>query len=580
MKIPRSIRQNFDSGVIAPQAGPNLGAISSGASSLASGIQDVSNVLAFQRQQEDVAKAVEYDSELQVQFSDKYREAINKPDVLDNPENLRGEIRKIHDDIIGSEQFSGQSAGVKQIIKSKLAGYREKYMSKGLEFESDQRARNTIKSIDKTLSMLELHALESDDNLDELIDTYTVGTTTVAATGFISEEEAEQHLKIGAQSIIMNRAQRLLNQGDMEGVKALIEDEDYQSILGAEGVQKIRSRLTAKVSLRQDQIDKMESLRTSKPWEYVSKVDSEKPPAISFDNVENLSDTLGERLQYVKIKNKQHGTDMSILRPVEVEQIVSSLDKMKPNAATAIIAGWAVGMTPEQSDMVAAQIYKTRPDIGSAISMAEHDTRYARKILNGAMVRREKLVKLPSDSEVSLKVNDVLGDSVRLPSHRKAIQEVVLNGYADGVFSKEIDESTDVHSDSVKDLIERAVGPVISDNSYTTLGFRRDNGQFVEADDFEDAFEGINHRSLGKEMLVKTHGSTFYGQNGKELDIEDVIDDASLTMIGDGQYRLTMFGGFVAKKDGTPFTLNMKKVLKAYENRPKLPRRSGRRKRK
>lgn len=330
----------------------------------------------------------------------------------------------------------------------------------------------------------------------------------------------------------------------------------------------MKQAVARKVSLRQDQRDKMESIRQSKPYEYLAKSGAPEAPAISFTDMGTLSDSIDNRMKYTQDMNEIYGTRAPVLRPVEVLQFTSMVDGAKPAAASAQLRVFASNMTDKQLDTIAAQVYETRPDIGMALSYSEFDPKFSEKLLNGAKVRKDGVVKMPADSKLEEKVNEIVAQAVRTPAHRKAVQQAVINAYADGVFKKEIEESDVIDGGAIETLLkERVLGEIISVGVGETIGFRREDGKFIESDDFEDAFEGMR-----EDELVVTHGSAIYDARGKKVELEDVIDSAELIAIGDGVYRVRVNGFDFQNSAGRPFNLNMKKMTKAYEKRPQLQR--------
>lgn len=566
-RIPQAVRQTFASGVATPQVGIDVSGISGAGAALQRGFEDVANVLEEKRQQELTAKAVEFNSQLAIDFDEQYTNAIRDQEVIDNPSLARERVDQIAQNFTESESFLAQPPEVQRVARQNLQSMRVKFMGKAIDFDNDQTFDNTVRSLNRTQDNLELRALTTDDSLSELLKDKASATIAATVSGVMTEAQGEEDIKGGSKGIVLNRVQKLLNDEDVEGAKDLINDSAIKEILGADDLQRAQESINRKNQLRSDQADKLNSLRLSKPWEYLGKVDREQAPALDLTNPSDLSDSLSERMAYVERKNKQFGTQLSVLKPVEIQGISTAVDAVNAQSGAQILFEYASSVTQEQQDLMGAEIFKVRPDIGSALSLADDDPQLSQMVLNGAKARKDKLVKMPEQTRMITTINEKIAKAVPQIRFRNAIHEVITNAYASKLLTGNLqsnEQSGIIDEDTLDDLLTRSVGPVIETGGrdFQVLGFRKPDGAFITEDEFDDTFSDLDNATLLK------HGAGFFRDiNGNVIQTPDVVENGTLVMVGNGKYTVELFGEFVVGKDKKPYVLDMKKIFEATKEK-------------
>lgn len=565
-RIPEAQRQTFASGIERPQLGADLAAIdrvAAPAQAIAQTGKKVTNVLAKARLQQVAAEGAEYNSQLNLQFQQRFSQAVKSPEVQKNPALARNVVNRIADDLINTQEFKDKPGLVQTFARRSMAGLRTQYNMKAINFENAQAFNNVITSLNKTQDNFELQALDSDTDLNDLLRRYTASVSANVKSGALSINQGEAQILAGAKTITANRFQRFINQKDLAGAQAFISDDVVKEHLGADGLNSAIQTIERKRRLNASMSNKLARQSITNPWKYVGSVDSESTPPISLSDPADLSESLDNRLGYVNRKNQQYNIKLPILNEEEELAITNVLEKTPAKEATTLLNQLTSNMTDEQQSLIGQQIFKKNNAFGVAIAIADDDPVTARDVLNGAKVIKGKSVVMPPNSQITGYVNDYLSNSIQQPQYRQAIVQGVKNLYADEIF-KNNDTTGAASKTKVVDMAKRLLGDQIEINDGLTFGFRKNDGNFIEEDDFLDAFDDLNERELQKQM-----GDVPRDINGQPLPIDELKEYAQLMLVGDGKYLIQLLDEYAVDKKGRPYILDMKKIYEANPRQSK-----------
>lgn len=324
----------------------------------------------------------------------------------------------------------------------------------------------------------------------------------------------------------------------------LIDGRDSANI-----IEKFRSGREKNLKLQKDLLDKAQKLRIQNPWEFIDQFEEAEPPSLDTNNVDNIAKSLQERIDYVDNKNQQYQIDLPVLSPLETEGFINNIEKANPNEAAIYLRDFANNITDEQKDILSQHIFKQNKTLGIALTLADEDSKLASDIISGNKTLKNKTIVVPSENELKETFLSKYGKAITQEEFRNAAIEGVRALYANKAL---ITNATSYQSNITQEVAERLFGKVITINDSDIVGFRKNNGQFIDEDEFEDLFDGLNYN-----RIKSFHNDFPRITTGEELDIED-IKEAGLVVVGDGLYTINLYNEFAVDKDGNPFILNLK----------------------
>ena len=554
-RIPEAQRRIFNQTIVGPNLGA-IGAAQAGFTGIAQGANQIVETLGRQREQELTAQGAEFGSRLTLQFQEQFSNVVKRPDIQKDPKLASMEVNRIADTLMGSDEFRNQPQAVQNLGRRRLSQLKQSFGAKALIFQNDQSFQNTIGALNQTQNNFELQALTSDTSINDLLKGYTAAVTASTASGALTLNQGEEQVLEGAKSITLNRAQRLINEGDLEAAQAFIQDKEIQEHLGADGVQRVQDTIERKQRLRLAQKAKANEQRFTNPWKFVEQADTERAPAISL-NPQTLSDDIDNRMEYIARKNQQFGLDLPLFNDSEKKLFISTLDKANPEQAAALLNQITSSLPNNQQNLIAGQIFEDRPTLGVAVAVADDDPLLAESLLSGQRIIKQKLIKMPKESEIKGFVNEQIVPVISDGQQQllASIQQAVLSIYADEIL-KANDNTGVTQSSIVEDALEKLVGPVIEINDVETLGFRKANGQFIDEDQFQDFFDDITEEQLNASLNDVPRDI-----KGNPIPLSEVKDQGELVLVGQGQYVIRLFDELAVDKNGAPYILDLRKMF-------------------
>ena len=552
-RITQAQRQIFNTQI----QGANLAAIGQAQAGLAGAQRATAAVfdtLAKSREQELTAQSAEFNSGLNLQFHERFNNVIRSQNVQRNPSLARSEVSRIAQSLITSNEFKNQPQLVQGLARRNIARLQQSFNARAINFENEQSFRNTVTALNKTQSNFELQALTTDTDINQLLQNYTATVTASAKSGALTINQAEAQIQEAASSIVANRAQQFINNNEIDAAKEFIADKAIQEHLGARGLQSIQSAISRRETLNRNKQSKLNRLRSTNPWKLVQQIDTEPVPEIDLTNTQQLAENLDERLAYIQRKNRQYGIDLPLLSDLEKDSFIGVLDRTSAQGAAAVLNQAMSNIPDAQQDLLAQQIFEDEPAMGVAISVADDDAKLAQSLLNGRDVIKKKLIRLPSELDINEAVNQQLAGAVQQPGFRNAIQQAVRSAYADRVFTDN-DNSGLIQPDVLKQQMDRLIGPLIQVNGVNIVGFRKQDGKFINQQEFDDLYNSITSEKLSSSL-----GDVPRDLRGNALPIDDVLKNAELIVIGNGQYVLNLFDEFAVNRRGEPYILDMRKL--------------------
>ena len=556
-RIPQAQRRIFNTTIVNvdPTNPAAIGAAAAAGQAVSQVAGAVSNQLRIVQERELAAQSAEFNSRMNLQFSDQFNNAIRSPQLQRNPSMARSEVNRISDSIINSDDFKSQPQRVQSFGRRELAKLRRQFGVQAINFENEQSFNNTVTSLNNTQNNFEIQALTTDADLNDMLLRNTAAVSASAKSGALTLNQAEQQINAASRSIVLNRAQRFINQGDLAGAQAFIADENIQEHLGADGIQRMQERIARKQQLGASLAAKSQKLRSTNPWQFVQQRDREDIPAINLGQPRNLADQIDDRLEYIGRKNEQYGVDLPVLTDQEKDSLIDTFEGLNARQSAALMNNIAGSLPDNQQDLIAQQIFKDKPSMGVAIAIADDDPLLAQSLMNGARVKKDKLIKLPTDTDIISVTNEELGEAVQQPDWRKSMQEAVKSIYADRVFT-ENDNSGIIQSDIVEEAVERLVGPVINVNGKDVVGFRKSEGVFLTEDEFDDFFD-----DLTEQQIINALGDMPRDILGNRLPLDDIKDRATLLTVGNGQYVIQLFDEWAVRRNGERYIFDLRRIF-------------------
>lgn len=241
-KIPQAQRRFFGTAVT-PGA---IGLAAAPFKAAASAVDSISNAFQQVKQRELTTQATKISSDFDLQLTEGFASIRNDPNVQDNPSSARELTAKMFNDLRNSPQFTQLPGEIKGAIGGKLNLLSNNFSKQALAFELKQNATNTAINLDETQDNYDLMSLTTDKPLEEMKADYATAILSARHSGALSKENAVKQAEAAFQSITLNRANRLLNSGDIAATRAFLAQEDVQEDLGADSLQKMNNQVDRK----------------------------------------------------------------------------------------------------------------------------------------------------------------------------------------------------------------------------------------------------------------------------------------------------------------------------------------------
>lgn len=329
------------------------------------------------------------------------------------------------------------------------------------------------------------------------------------------------------------------------------------SLIDARDVERIQQDFEQsrerKQKLQADLLEKAQKLRLNDPWGFVKQFDREPTPDVEFADISKSAESLQKRIEFVDSKNAAYGIQMPLLDNMETKSFINDLEVSNPEESARYLNALGKNITDDQKTRLARDIFKENKSIGLAVSISDEDPKTASEIIAGNKAIKEKIVTMPSPNNLRNSFLSKVGEAIVQQEYREAGIEAVTSVYASKAVSKNVN-NTQVDNKLLKESIKQVFGDIIKVNDSKITGFRKNDGQFISEDEFEDFFD-----SLDRNKIMKVQGDVPRLANGKELSNE-ALKDAGLVVVGDGLYTINLYDEFAVDKKGNPFILNLKEI--------------------
>lgn len=570
-KIPEAYRQSFGGGIVRPSGGADFAAIAEAGAPFNMAANALDKLGAI-KSREDTVKAAEYNSQVNLDFNRQFDAALKSPEVQQNPELAFEAIPNIAKSIQGSESFQSQPKAVQSAVRQSMASLQTQLGHKALEYQNTQLFQNTITGLNNIQGNYELMALETNADLDTILQDYTASVAAATKSGAMTLNEAEAQVKAGAGAITAYRAEQYISNKDLAGALKFVNDEDNQSLLGAKRVEALNQRIENKRASLVAQQEKLEKLKQTDFIKFLEITDSESLPPINFAENSTLGDALDNRAEFLDRKKQQYNvqTNIPVLTNTERTQMVNLFESTNPRTAAIQLYGMVSKLSEPQQSLLAQSFLSQKstenhPEFAAAISLANEDPSTSQAILTGAQALKNKVVRMPSESEFITEITEELDGAIMQPQYQKLINESIRAVYASSVYGDEGQQkSSEISGSLVGESVKKIVGTPVSVNGKTTLSFRGENGEFLDKGDFRDAFEDID------ENMLNEFGGLPRFENGDVVPLDEIKDEASLVVAGNGQYFLQFqLGEYLVNEDGSPYILDLKGIYDEQTKRAK-----------
>lgn len=547
-KIPEFTRSVFAS----QQQPGRIGAIQGQFNAAAQTAAIISQVSLNNQKQRDVEQTANFNNLAQQSVAESQIALQQDPEVQKNPQLFKEKISNVFQTIKNDPSYVSLSSNAKEAADIRLESLNTNVNIKALDYEVRQNASNAINTVREGQDINNLAALTTDDPIETIAEIQANSIRGFVSSGSINVNDGEELLDDSIRSIYTQRAQKLINEDNLEEAR-IFADENKEE-LGVNGFQKVQDTIKSKEKLKKDQAVKLEKTRLSDPWTYINQIDKEEIPSIRFDDVGSVSDDLDDRISFINQKNKQYGTNLPILTELETQAFTQALENQDPKESANLLHNIATNITDEQQSLLAESIFEDKPSLGVAISIADEDPQTSSSIIAGNRAMKNKIVTMPSESNMRNEFLNEVGKAIQQPQFREASLNAVRAIYANKAVENNINDTT-VDPDLLDKSILEVFGETIDINDSQVIGFRKKDGRFIPEDDFQDLFE-----NLDKKQIASAHsGDLPRVANGDELDLDD-IKEADLVVVGDGLYTINLFNEFAVDKNGNPFVLNLKKI--------------------
>lgn len=236
---------------------------------------------------------------------------------------------------------------------------------------------------------------------------------------------------------------------------------------------------------------------------------------------------------------------------------------------------FASNLDRETYQGVAGQLFaKDQPLMGAVAGVASGgDKETARRILEGADIRRQEKTILPSPADTLPHINDYVGDAFRfLPALKPAYQDAALALYAYAA-NDAGDRSAIIDGERLSQALDSVTGGLVTWNGVKTLAPRRGMD--------DDAFARVMD-SLTDEGLARYGNGQPVTLSGHPVTAQHIRDYGTLAVVGPSRYAVLLRGaplmaaGRDGGLDGGRYAIDLSRVPVAPEPSQAVKRRNAR----
>lgn len=510
-----------------------------------------------------------YFNEKTVEWQMQAKDTFNgwKKDNESNPvgqgEGLDEKLNLLGDDLFKD----APSKRAKELVGNFVSQERVRYQGYGSNWSESQNTANVVIKTESAAKGLNLVAFNNEDPLQINAYLSQVENTVAANSEILPVDVLVKQADTMKTGVITASVRGALDRDDMEGASELLANEDYQEILGVDGIQKLQNEIDKKVAFEEKRAVRLNNMKTSKPWDYIAEVggnDNLQP----FD-FSKPSESFRKREQGVSDANEQHNIDLPFLSDSEVDAFSKTFQDNTPEIQVGLLQTIDMSADPDLYDDIAAQLFPKNPSAAAAMSISIDSPRTAQAILKGQQLINTKSAPVPKETAFNQVYFDKISNSIEDPQLRSFARDAVKALYVQMAFeSGTVGEGgvvastvSDVDTTLFDDAYMQVMGDTVNINDKQSLTFRTTTGEVLSGDDFEDLFDDMTESDIVKSSV----SMPMFG--GDHSDLDTIKEYTQPITVGDGQYYLRMktSNEYLTDIDGEPYILDMKELHKIHE---------------
>jgi len=426
-------------------------------------------------------------------------------------------------------------------------------------WESEQIVRNTGEAAEEGLNIVKTEALRLKDPraleaLKKKGQPFIGNLDGVARADLVEKTKKDFN-----QSLAVNSFTGLILEGNIEAAEKLLESKQYDEDLGAGGVEKIKKEILREKASRKTKKENLERLKYSDSWKYLQKIgDIAGYTPLDMSDPESLPQKFEQRAKYIEGVEKRHKFAEIPMMPKEeqlmfMQYLTTGSIEEKHERLQAI----EQSLTGDQYQRFTKQIFSKSKELGMAMAYAIDDPELSKDIISGHRIMKSKTVDA-DEATLKSSFSTALKESIPDVETKDSLYQAV-KAYA--VSKAHERGSSVVDSEDIEKGIERLTGPLVEINGRNTLSFRSGGKIFTDLEDFYED-------EITKEEIEIMHKDLPRDSTGSFIDIDDIKDDYSLELRGDGVYALKdPSGDHAADKNGDVFLLDIKSIYEKRKNK-------------
>ena len=480
-----------------------------------------------------------------------------KQNYIDNFNKLMDETTKSFTNGSQRQMWVDQASRISLDFNNSI----QNHESREYQAKTEQDFRASVANINEDIASNFLEPNKIDEGINRLQQT-VIAFSDVKGLGPEARKQALVNAESGAhQSVII---QNLNNNRDDVAQEYFNRNKSKMTVDDAQRVNQLFKRKDAKLT----------QIRSRDPWEYFAEV-GELKAVKGFVPVDfSSADSLEQRNKFVNETSKKNNFNpdkVTFLNQAEEAQVIETLNGSNSVQATSLMRDISLNAEPEVMVKISDQIFKNDPGLGIAMSISKDDFEAANQIVAGRRLLIDDKIKgtatgqqpalTSRNSEVIEAFDAIVENSISDKNLRVRMREAVYAHYFKGQFDANENLSL-LDEDKFRESFDVIQGEMAEINDQRTFSFRLADkkGQlpvFVEPDELEDTVHDFNDESF-----QATHNDVPRTVDGQPFDIEKANDRVKLITYSDGKYQMQVDDKILLNKDGTPFIVDMKKMVK------------------
>lgn len=381
-----------------------------------------------------------------------------------------------------------------------------------------------------------------------------INVSTLAGVGVKTTDELQEQKDAMLSGAVSSRIDGLLAEGRTVEAQSILDSKDFDEALGADGILLNERKISKYEQTAQNLAIKNAELKQSKPWKWVQTTPTvPQPPVLDMQN--DPVNSFVQRDIYLENMQATQGIELDFMQPQEVDALQELLTVGNARQNAESMATLASYIPDERFNEVTKQLFDKQPSLGVAFGLANEDQNISEDIVRGQKFLDNNAVKMPSKGNFDMKFFELVQKAIPDPELRKKALEAVRAGYAAETF-RQGDETGILSTDILEGVMNRVIGPVVGYNDLSTLSFRDERGQYVDAEAFKDTIDNLTTKDI--ETVQDDIPRMF---NGSPLNMRDIREFGEFVAVGDGRYLIKTFDEFAVDRSGQPFELRLSEVF-------------------